>query len=140
MSDDAAKVVIRKGIPEDKDFILDSWCKGQYYGSPYWVQIPKHIFHNQFATRIVRLLSKSNTSIDVAVLSEDPNTIIGFIVYSGSALHWAYTKNDYRGYGILNLLLKDKDIQIVTSTTLPGAAITKKKKFIFNPFSGEHND
>lgn len=128
------QVIIRKAVQSDQDFILDSWCKGQYYGSPFWTQIPKQIFHSAYAKHILQLLSNPNTEVDVAVLSMDPNTIIGFVVCSGPILHWAYTKNDYRKQGIIRMLLKGKVITTVTASTLPGASITKKKKFVFNPF------
>lgn len=134
MQSESAQVVIRKAVPEDKDFILDSWCKGQYYGSPFWTQMPKQVFHSIYAKHVLQLLALSATGVDVAVLSDDPNTIIGFIVYEGPILHWAYTKNDYRKQGIIKMLLKGKTITTVTASTLPGASITKKKKLVFNPF------
>ncbi len=129
-----AQVSIRKGVPSDKDFILDTWCRGQYYGSPHWRQVPVQVFHKAYASHVISLLAKPSTSVAVASLADDPDTILGFIVHTGSVLHWAYTKNDFRGQGILNLLLKGKQIESVTSTTLPGAAITKKMKLTFNPF------
>lgn len=131
-----AQVIVRHAIPGDKDFVFDSWIRGQYHGSPYWSQMDKGLFYKEYSPYISHILSTTGTHIQVAVLAEDPNTILGFIVVTGNILHWAYTKNDYRGQGILNLLLKNQDITMVSSTTLPGASIAKKKKLAFNPFIG----
>lgn len=132
MSD--AKVIVRKAEPQDKDFVMDSWVRGQYHGSPYWSQMPKDLFYKYYSGHIRNLLSSAK--VEVAVLSDDPTIILGFLVTSGTAIHWAYTKLDYRGQGIQKMLINGREFKSVTSTTLPGASITKKKKLIFNPFPG----
>ncbi len=135
MSD--AQVIVRQAKPNDKDFVMDSWIRGQYHGSPYWSQMPKDLFYKHYSKHINKILAIPQTGIYIAVLAEDPDMILGFIVMTLNTLHWAYTKNDYRGQGIQRLLTKGLPITTVSSTTLPGASITKKKKLIFNPFIGE---
>lgn len=137
MSD--AQVIVRKSNPDDKDFIMDSWLRGQYHGSPYWSQMPKDLYYTYYAKRIERILSMSLTATYVAVLTEDPYTIIGFMVSTRSTLHWAYTKIDYRGQGIQRLLAQGQGFTHTSSTTLPGASISKKKKLMFNPFIEDIN-
>lgn len=130
---DSATVVIRKSKPADTDFVVSSWLRSQYFGSPYWSQMPEDLFYKHYRPLVQDILKDS--LVDLAVLSDSPDTILGFLVYSNNTAHWCYTKKDYRGQGILNILLKDKNITQVSSTTLPGAGIRRKKKLTFNPFN-----
>lgn len=138
MSD--AQVVVRKSTPDDKDFIMDSWIRGQYHGSPYWSQMPKDLFYKHYAKRIEQILATPLTATYVAVLSDDPSIIIGFMVSTRSTLHWAYTKLDYRGQGVQRLLAQGQGFTHTSSSTLPGASISKKKKLMFNPFVEDINN
>ena len=127
-----ALVVIRKSKPEDMALVESNWIKSQYWGSPHWSQMDFQEFRSNYAPVISKMLKSA--TIELAVLSDDTDMILGFIAYNGPILYWAYTKKDYRGKGILNLLLKNKSFTATTSTTLPGNAIRKKKKMKFNPF------
>jgi hypothetical protein len=128
------KVVVRPMQDTDKDFIMDSWIRGQYHGSPHWSQTSKEMFYKYYSDFISKILANPRTEVNVAVFEDAENVILGFSVNTGSTLHWVYTKADYRKEGIMNLLIRPLHIEQVSSTTLPGAAITKKKKLIFNPF------
>lgn len=89
-----------------------------------------------FMAEYGRRLAQSVPTIEVACLKDSPETIIGFIAYTAENVHWAYTKADYRGQKVLNLLIGDKKFSNYTSQTLPGAAIARKKGWVFNPFKG----
>lgn len=130
--EEGLRIIVRDMQPNDKEFIMDSWLKGQYNGSPYWSQMPIRLFYQEYTKRIEEILTKA--TVKVAVMEEGSETIIGFSVHSGNTLHWVYTKLDYRSQGIMRLLTKNLTIEAVSSTTLPGASITKKKKLSFNPF------
>jgi GNAT superfamily N-acetyltransferase len=131
---DNAKIVLRAAQATDKGFILNSWLVGNYWGNWFFNQMNQDLYFKVYTEVVSRLLFNPLTRVDVAALSDDPNMILGFAVYNGPTLHWIYVKKDYRSKGIANLLIKDKSIQFVTSTTKAGAAITKKKNLIFNPF------
>lgn len=126
------QVAIRYMQPGDKDFIMDSWIKGQYHGSPYWSQMPKQLFYIEASRLFQKILARA--SVRIAFLGD---LDIAYVVYEGETLYWAYTKADYRNQGIIKLLTKDLTITTVTSSTLPGASITKRKKLTFNPFIKE---
>lgn len=126
-----AQVVLRPGIIDDKEFILATWLRGQYYGSSYWKQMPQDMYFKGYINRILPIIS--NSFIEVAVLKEDPSIIIGFLVWYGPMASWAYVKKDYRGKGILNLMLKDKNLVAYSGDTKAAAAIAKKKQMVFNP-------
>lgn len=125
-------VVTREAQESDRSFVVSNWIKSQYYGSPHWSQMDYTDFREHYAPIIAAMLLDSR--VDVAVLEDAPELILAFLVYKGTTIHWAYTKKDYRSKGLLNLLLKNKAFTTVTSTTLPGNAIRKKKKLKFNPF------
>lgn len=127
------KIVTRPSIESDKAFVISTWLSGQYHGSPYWSQMPKELFYAEYTELINTILCNPNTEVTIAILEDDPNMLLGFSVHSGTTLHWVYTKKDYRSNGIMRLLVPNT-ITTVSSTSLPGAAITRKKKLIFNPF------
>ncbi len=126
-----AQVIVRQGVIEDKDFILSTWLRGQFWGSNYWKQMPQDLYFKEYAKKIIPIIA--NSYIEVAVLQEDPSFIIGFLVHYGPMAYWAYIKKDYRSKGILNLLLKDKGLVAYSGDTKAAAAIAKKKQMIFNP-------
>ncbi len=127
-----AQITTRPAIDSDKAFIISTWLSGQYHGSPYWSQMPKEVFYSEYTEIINSILHNPDTRVNVAILSDDPNVLLGFTVYSRTTMHWIYTKKDYRSSGIMRLLWPN-NITTASSTTLPGAAIARKKKLIFNP-------
>ena len=130
---DNAEVIVRTATIEDRNFILSSWLEGQYWGSAYWKQMNQDDFFKGYAALIEYRLFDPTTQVIVAVTKQD-DLIIGAIVYKDSAIQWAYCKKDYRGKGILNLLMKDKKFTTYSADTKPGHAIAKKKQLTFNPF------
>ena len=61
---------------------------------------------------IRRLLDKAECR--VAVDPEDEDTIAGFAAFTGNELHYAYTKQDFRGMGIAKQLLEGAHIDRYT--------------------------
>lgn len=139
MDSDNLKVVIRPGEPNDKSFIMSSWLKGNYYGNSYFGLMPPGLYYKHYADYITEILIHPESRIDVACDEKSPSWVVGFIVYSGPTLYWAYTKVDYRGKGIARLLTKNKSFSVVTSTTKCGQAIIKKMGLIFNPMKAGTN-
>lgn len=139
MDSESVKIIIRAASPNDKSFIMASWLKGNYYNHPYFGLMPADIYFKEYASHISGIFSDENTRIDIACDSNQPNWIVGFIVFTGSAVHWIYTKKDYRNKGIARLLSKDKAFTQSTSVTKPGQAIMKKMGLIFNPMKAGIN-
>ena len=128
-----AKVVLRQVNKGDKDFVMNSWLEGQYWGSQYWQTMKQDVFFREYARVITQLLSTPTAKIEVATFEDEPDSIIGILVYDGPVIYWAYVKKDYRSKGVLNLMLSGKDFEVYTSSTKPGVAVAKKKGLIFNP-------
>jgi hypothetical protein len=130
----AAKIIIRPCNTDDKNLIYSDWLKGQYWGSEYFGKMDQDQYFFEYAKHITNLICKPGTMIDCAVLEDQPNFVVGFIVYNDQKLHWAYVKKAYRKQGLLNLLLKNMDFTEFSGHTKAGLAIGKKKGLQFNPF------
>lgn len=130
---DSATVIVRPAKFTDQDLVISSWLQGQYFGSPYWLQMPENLFYTHYRPLIASILKTA--SVDVAVLSDSPDTVLAYLVYNKTNVFWCYTKIDYRNKGILNILLQGKNLTEASSTSLPGASIRRKKKLSFNPFN-----
>jgi hypothetical protein len=130
-------VAIRDFMPEeDRNFILASWLKGLYYGDSWFHEIPKHIFMQNYHALLERVLSPGVASVKVACLKDDPDVILGYAVLNpaGTALHWVFVKNRWRGIGIAKSLIPPS-VSVVTHLTKVGLSILKKHPGVhFNPF------
>lgn len=135
---DTAHVIIRSAIPADRNFILSTWLKGLYYGNSEVKQMPQELYYQQYADKFLATLNSPDVKVSVACLQDDTNTIIGYLVSTGTAVHWLYVKKDFRSKGIANLLLKHDNYLTYTLSTKAGSAIAKKKKLTYNPFEGDN--
>lgn len=129
------EIQIRPFRVEDKAFIMATWLKGQYYGHPWFSEIKKDVYNQQYAAYVEQLLAKSNTKVNIACLRQDPEVILGYSVLSPTALHWCYVKDAWRRRGIAGRLTQGEAIVSVTSLTKPGKEIAKKRGWIFNPWA-----
>lgn len=129
------EVQIRPGKAEDRNFIISTWLKGQLYGEPFFAGVPKEIFFDQFSRQIERILAEPAVQVDVACLPEDPDVILAYIVFSGPSIAWAFTKQAWRGQGLLNKLTQPRAFKVASSVTRPGRAIMNKKQLQFNPWA-----
>jgi GNAT superfamily N-acetyltransferase len=50
----------------------------------------------------------------IACDPSDPDTIVGFVAFHGPELHYAYTKQDFRGMGVQKQLLEGQHIDAYT--------------------------
>lgn len=127
-----AQIVVRLATEDDKAFVLNSWLKSQYYSSDYFGAMT-NIGYYFFMTPLILNKLKEGL-LNVAVLSDAPETIIGFACSDGNTLHYVYVKRDYRGHKIASLLLSGLDVKVYTASTKAGSAIARKRGWEFNPF------
>lgn len=131
---DQLPIVIRKPVPDDLNFILNSWLKS--YRWEAWAGVPREQFafckkcdkHPKCATceREVRqsypsspihgdvyfkeqerLIYEINerSEILVACNVEEPDQVYGWVVASSGLLHYVYVKGPFRRFGIGGSLL-----------------------------------
>lgn len=132
------KVIIRPCTPEDKNIVLSTWLKGNYWGCYYYGCMDQDLYFKEYTKHITKLLLKPGTKVDCAVLEDDKDTVLGYIVYNNQTLYWAYTKKNYRKNGILNTLTKDMDFTTFTANTPVSLDIGRRKQLIYNPL-GDNN-
>ena len=102
---------IRLAKPEDMAFVIDAWRRS-YEGSPAVRHADREHYRIEMTRTIRRLLDKAECR--VAVDPEDEDTIAGFAAFTGAELHYAYTKQDFRGMGIARQLLEGAHIDRYT--------------------------
>lgn len=124
----------REGIENDHAFIYSSWLRSLYYGDSWVACIPKSIFMTNYHNIIEKLLSVS--TIKIACLKEDPNTILAYAVLSNdeSCIHYAYCKKPWRKIGLIKGLITDKTTVATELTDIGRSYIKNHSNMIFNPF------
>jgi hypothetical protein len=124
-------IVTRPGEATDVGFIYSTWLKGLYYGNDWFRAIPQELYYDHYHQVIEKLLFNSTTT--VACLSEDPDVIIGYAVYSKDTLHWVFVKNPWRKLGVAKKLIPD-NIKRVTHLTILGKKLLPET-WVFDPFT-----
>jgi GNAT superfamily N-acetyltransferase len=110
------ELCIRKIKDEDINFILKSWLRTSKMLHP---EIEANIFYRDKEIEIKEFLSSELVEFKIYCPKEDPDTILGFVVYtpvkSGNILHFIYVKKDLRRQGFAaNMLEAIGDSHIAT--------------------------
>lgn len=132
---DQIKVVIRPFVDSDRNFVIATWLKGNYFGNSFFRQMPQNLYFEKYADHIQAVMSSQESHISIACDQDNETWIVGFAVFEKDNLHWCHVKEDYRKKGIATLLLKGRRVTEVKSTTKIGRAITEIKGLIFNPLN-----
>lgn len=120
----------------DKNFILATWLRGLYYGDTWYREIKKAVFMANYHNFLEIILNRSNTSISVACLKDEPSVILGYAVMRNDqpVLHWVFVKKPWRSIGISKLLIP-ASTQSVSHLTKTGLGILRNHPSVdFNPF------
>lgn len=124
-------IVVRAFQEDDAPFIYSTWLRGLYFGNEWFRKIDKDSFFSKYRLVVKRLLETCN--VQMACLEEDPEVLVGYVVYKGPQLHWVYVKKDWRNNGIGRALLPE-DIQVVTHLTTKAS---KHNPYKFDPLITE---
>lgn len=122
----------------EREFVLACWLRGVYYGGTFFSDIPKSIFMEHYHKVLERFIDNPKVSIQMAVLQDDPQVILGYSVARKSAkdeqiLDWIFVKSAWRKIGIAKMLVPS-DLAVVTHQTKLGKAL-KPAGVIYNPFA-----
>ena len=130
------QIVTRAYNPEtDKSFIYSTWLKGLFYGNSYFGSIDKAVYFDRYERVLDHILNKPGTEVRIAGLSDDADTILGYLVIEGPTVHWVHVKTGWRRQGIAKLLIGGSVLSSVSHTTPAGNAIRTKLKLGHNPFT-----
>lgn len=137
--------LIRPAIPSDIPFIYSTWLKSFKYDSALGKSMRKSVFFESYREVIDNILDQS--SVAVACMQDDPNVIIGYIVYASYysfdhvILHYLFVKESFRKFGVAKSLTNVLDIQKpIKFTHLTNQFKTLAysshlfASFIYNPF------
>ncbi len=100
----------RPYVPEDLNFIMNSWGTSYYKGSDYHHWMSPETFHHYHRPIRLSILNKPTIAVIVCASTEDPTLIIGWIVVEkpfearGIILHYIYVKQAFKEQKISNEL------------------------------------
>lgn len=130
------EIIIRDYEPTfDGPFIFDSWRRSYIGQSPFTQFIPRKEFDREHSKVISKLIERSTPRI--AVKTEDPDVIVGYIVFEPNILHYVYVKEAFRGFGMCRKLIYDSKLiegARATHLTMRGKNIISQSKFIYSPY------
>lgn len=125
------QVVVRKFDPlTDSGLIYSSYPKGVYYGAYVSInpednyKIKSDWFKAFYQQTRYQL---EHSTIHIACTSDNPQTILGYAIITGTALEFVYVKELFRNQGIARLLTKNQPIEEYKNVTKVGHAILHKE-------------
>lgn len=120
-------MMLRPARETDMPFIMDTWLKTLRVSNDLFKQIDKDAYYSMYPKVISRLVSTNTTTI--CCLRDDDDVILGYSCSNPTTLHWVFVKKQWRGNGIMKLLVND-DIKFISHITKQ----FKKQHRSFNPF------
>lgn len=119
-----------------KNLILAKWMRSLRRDNDFFKLIDSSSYYEAYQRYIEFIFNKPNITIQLAVLSDDPDIVLGFSVNEGSILYYCYVNKDFRRQGIAKSLVSFK-VDVITHITSVGLIIWNLSlpKAIFNPFA-----
>jgi len=124
------------------NMVLSKWLRSLRYGNTYFKLIDSSCYFAAYNSYIESVLHRPNTTVRLAVLSDDHDVVLGFSVLEANKIHFCHCHKDVRNQGIgTSLIPKEMFINDgagyeITHVTTVGLSIwsSKLSKAIFNPF------
>lgn len=130
---------VRSATEADVPFLFHTWLKS-FRGANRSISGPVYY---QFQHKLIENIFK-RANVLVACSTEDENQLFGYLVCETMdnvpVLHYSYVKEDYRGMGMLKLLLEHSELDISKGgffTHCPknlGKLLAKHPALIYNPY------
>lgn len=124
-------------LPEQyKPIIFSRWLRSLRYGNEYFKKIRPSVYWDVYHRYIERLLLQGHTTVRMAVLTQDPDVVLGYAVTRGHILDYVHVHRDMRKMGIAKSLIPP-GITDITHLTKDATPIWKYKckTWGFNPFA-----
>lgn len=118
-----------------KSMIYSDFMNSLRYGNDWYALIDPECYFSVYRKMIDHLLSKPAVKVNLAVLSDDVDTCLGWSMFEPNILHYIYVKADFRDQGIASSLAP-KGFSSVSHLTKVGQSIrrTHFPDAVFNPF------
>ena len=136
---DSAKILLRSVTPDDRGFLLSTFTQGLYGGCPCSRMVPRAVYLKKYANpRVLAILGRSETRVEVAALPESPNTLLGYIIFEPPGLvHWIHVKMEMQKMGIARALWQVAGLKppiVSTSFTREVRELMQKMNITFDPY------
>lgn len=118
-----------------RNLILSKWIRSLRHGNDFFRLMDYRPYHAAYQHYIVTTLSKPRAVVRFALLTDEPDVILGFSVTRENILDYIHVHKDCRKIGIGRSLVPDS-IDTITHVTRTGLTIwgSKAKHWKFNPF------
>jgi hypothetical protein len=120
--------------------VFSKFLRGLRYGNDLFKLIDSHSYFRVYHLVLESILNRPHTQIKFAVLTDDPDTVLGFSITEKNILHWIGVDKLQRNQraGIVDSLLPS-EVKVLTHITKAGMNLWHNKfpRAIFNPFQEE---
>lgn len=118
-----------------RNMVLAKWMRTLRFGNDFFRLIKSDGYFESYQIYIKGILARHQCIVRLAVLTDEPDTCLGFSVSEPGILHYVWVHKDNRRIGICRELIKFQ-FDYITHLTTPWMAIWNKKfsKASFNPF------
>lgn len=116
-------------------FVRSKWKRTLRHGNDYFKLTDSDAFFTNYERFLNYLFGKPGSIIRLAVLSDDPDVVLGFSLIEGHTLHYVYVQHEQRNRGIGRSLVPVR-IDKITHLTKAGLNIwhNKLSHALFDPF------
>ncbi len=141
MTEPSYSIIVFPGSKLPSQYIpmlFSRWLRSLRFGNPLFKKVRSKDYFRNYHTYIEKLLSKPDSQVRLAVLSDDHDVVLGFSVSREDVLDYVHVHTDYRKIGIGAKLIPEG---ITTFTHLTETATNiwqyneKYKELKFNPFA-----
>jgi GNAT superfamily N-acetyltransferase len=122
--------------PEFRNLIYSKWLRSLRYGNDYFKLIDPDAYYRAYQTYITYRLGQIDCVVRLAVLTDEPDVVLGFSLCHGNILEYVHVHKDHRRQGIGTKLVPGY-IDTITHVTKIGLSIwgSKYSHWKFNPFA-----
>lgn len=136
-SEASYKIISFKGTALPTQFenmIFAKFLRTLKYGNHYFRLIDKDAYFPRYHAYIESLLNRESSIVKLAVLTSDPDVVLGWALIEPGILHYVWVDSAQRNQGIARTLCSEP-FGVITHITNIGASIFSKLKDVkFNPF------
>jgi GNAT superfamily N-acetyltransferase len=113
--------------------IFSKWLRSFLYGNKdLQRKIDHHDYFKSYHKSIEEILEKPDATIRLAVLTDDPDVVLGFAVHRGTVLDYLYVHRDMRKQGIGTNLVPDIITGFTHMTNLVASIFAGSTKYKFS--------
>jgi hypothetical protein len=121
--------------PQYRNLVFSRWLRSLRFGNDYFKLIDSDAYYENYHIYLNNLLIRKNVTVQLAVLSDDIDVVLGFSVSENNTLHYVHIHKDSRKRGIGRTLIPAQ-IDTITHITKIGMSIWGSKFPLvkLNPF------